>query len=368
MRSAKPPLSGAALALVVPARHGPDSLDASTVISIIVPVHNDAASVQACIEGLQQQTDSAFEVVLVDDASTDATPAVLAASGYSVVTLPTNKGQAVARNAGVAAASGHVLIFLDADTLPPPDWVTTHRRLLLDHPDATMICSGYSTNLRDGAAAWFAYYEQAFRRRGLARWIDSASGANVAVRRTVFEEIGGFPEYYLDPRDTSGKACAVAEDSELGWLLARAGHKILWTPDNPVAHRFRGDWAGYMAQQQSYSRFLTISLFRYPDKLKQQGIYAGEQVLPQVAVIGLMMGAPVLAVAGIPGLLAAGAVLGAGVAWFGWTQRRFLAHLSEQDHAPSIGMALGVLLTSRAHWLVGILQGLWDGLWMNRRG
>lgn len=93
-----------------------------TLVSIIIPTYNRAGLVGTAIESALAQTYPATEVVVVDDGSTDETPAVLAGFGGRIRTIRTaNRGCAAARNAGIAAARGDYLAFVDSDDAAPPD-------------------------------------------------------------------------------------------------------------------------------------------------------------------------------------------------------------------------------------------------------
>ncbi len=94
--------------------------------SIIIPVYNNAALTRRCLDLLLSGAARAsFEVVVVDDASTDTTPQLLAAYGGRVRTVrhQTNEGFAAACNAGAAVASGEYLVFLNNDVLPEAGWL-----------------------------------------------------------------------------------------------------------------------------------------------------------------------------------------------------------------------------------------------------
>ena len=100
--------------------------------SVIIPAYNAAASIGACLEALAHQTLAAgdFEVIVVDDGSTDTTPRVAEQFGVRVV-RGTHGGPAAARNLGASLATGQFLLFTDADCVPEPDWAEQMLRPLL---------------------------------------------------------------------------------------------------------------------------------------------------------------------------------------------------------------------------------------------
>ncbi|MGX7825783.1 glycosyltransferase family 2 protein [Actinokineospora sp. 24-640] len=110
------------------------------LVSVIVPNYNGAATLPLCLASVAAQTHPDIELIVSDDASTDDSAAVAAAHGARVVRGTVNGGCAVARNAGVAAASGEVLFFLDSDVAIEPDAVARAVGLLAADPAVGGVC------------------------------------------------------------------------------------------------------------------------------------------------------------------------------------------------------------------------------------
>ncbi|MEM9251472.1 MAG: glycosyltransferase family A protein, partial [Planctomycetota bacterium] len=109
-------------------------------ISAVIPVHNSAATLERCLAGLAGSTRSPDEVIIVDDASTDASPQIARTAGSAPLRLgPTPRGPAFARNAAAAQAKGDVLVFIDSDVVIQPD--TIDRLVAPIEQDATLAAT-----------------------------------------------------------------------------------------------------------------------------------------------------------------------------------------------------------------------------------
>src|SRR3989454_6016449 len=99
-------------------------------LSVVVPTYNQAELLRESVQSLVDQTLSPgqYEIVVVDDGSTDGTPTVLAEFGHSVqvVRLPANRGRSAARNAGIREARAPLIVLVDSDILVRPDFLDQH--------------------------------------------------------------------------------------------------------------------------------------------------------------------------------------------------------------------------------------------------
>ncbi len=232
-----------------------------TTISVIVPAYNAAGTLGPCLASLLRQTVHPAEIIVVDDASTDDTPAVATKHGVKLVRLAANGGPGVARNAGAAQASGEILAFTDADCVAPPDWLA---RMLaaLDAPGVVAATGGYAGPVRDSFLARLQHVVIRERQTKLPGEIQSTITSNLVCRASAFRAVGGFPLYStrVDPlRPIWGN-----EDEELGFLLARQG-KIRWVADAGPFHEFRGSIRAYLRQQAFYAERIVMSHFRFKD-------------------------------------------------------------------------------------------------------
>jgi GT2 family glycosyltransferase len=209
--------------------------------TIVMPVHGRAGLTRRCLEAiLADPPRTSFEIVVVDDASEDDTPAVLAAQPPEVRSLrrENNGGFAVACNDGAAAARGELLVFLNNDTEPHAGWLDA----LVDHADAHPEAAAIGAKLlfpdgsvqhagvaicQDGRPrhiyAGFPADHPAVQR---SRPFQAVTAACMLVRRKEFEQTGGF-----DPSFRNS-----LEDVDLCLRLREAGAQVLYCPDSVVTH------------------------------------------------------------------------------------------------------------------------------------
>ena len=169
--------------------------DQPGLVSVVIPCYNQARYLRTSIASAHAQTDPPREVVVVDDGSRDDTAAVAAAAGATVL-RQTNSGVSAARNAGLHAARGEFVVFLDADDELLPDAIETGLRTLRSNP--TAVCAVGRVRPMDGDGRDLPSAPQRPIVRELYReWLYenfvSTPGAAV-FRRLALQAMGGFPE------------------------------------------------------------------------------------------------------------------------------------------------------------------------------
>jgi len=188
-------------------------------VSVVIPSYNEENYLLSCLESIKKQDYAGeYEVIVVDNASTDNTAKIALDWGAKVV-YETKRSPACARQKGVEAATGEIVAFIDADTQAPTCWLSTIMSRFVQEPE-TVVISGPYAYCDAGRIAKIASYagsfiniitDQLFRKafnKGGAIW-----GCNFAVRRSALLEVGGF--------DTSIKF--YGEEYELSLRLKRAG-------------------------------------------------------------------------------------------------------------------------------------------------
>ncbi len=163
-----------------------------TLVSVIIPVYNDAAGLDITLCSLAQlKSDFRFEVIVCNDGGPLAISDVTARHGFREVRLPSNAGSYAARNAGLAVATGDVIAFLDADQTVAPDWLDAGVRAL---QSADYVGGRVCIVSAENADLW-TRYERA-RAFPVEKYLKSgfAPTANLFVRRAVFDIVAPFSE------------------------------------------------------------------------------------------------------------------------------------------------------------------------------
>jgi glycosyltransferase involved in cell wall biosynthesis len=287
-------------------------------VSIVIPTYNHARYVGDAIESALTQTFNDFEVIVVDDGSTDATPAVLERYGERIVAVrQENAGLSAARNHGFALARGEQILFLDADDLIPPCKLAVQTTYLKEHPELGLTYSAWQHIDADGRHVVREVHprrEGAVLRALLLREFFPAVGS-VLVRRRCIEEVGPF-----DP------ALRAAEDVDLWMRIARAGYRFGYQDDVLFSYR---DTPGSMSR--NLANQLHYELRRLDKFFAQRELQAG---------IAALRGTAEAAV------------------YFEYAARWMAAdEIGSAQHCFAAALAAGPDLVADEEWLIGWLSG-----------
>jgi len=247
------------------------SLAPAPRVSVVLPTFNRADMLAACLRALDAQrlSPADYEVVVVDDGSTDRTPAVIgqwtsrtgmARRAYSRA----NGGPAAARNDGIRRARGALIAFLDDDCIPDADWLPS----LLDAFPADASCAGIGGRIVGASDALVARYVDW---RGLLVHQRSGDGivylvtANALFQKRCLLEVGGFDERFR---------WAGGEDPELARRLRARGYYLLATERARVVHRHRETFRELMDMATRYGRGAAIEAQLYGQSRPAQRVRA----------------------------------------------------------------------------------------------
>lgn len=224
----------------------------SPTTTVVIPLYNDAASIGKVLDALGDQTDAPpFEVIVVDDGSTDQGPDLV--QGRAALIRQANAGPAAARNSGASQARGDYVLFLDADCTPSSHWVSRMTAAMLGTGfDGVM---GTLTAANDGVVPRLVQLEVEDRYRSMARardGVDFIAAPSCGFKRSVFLGLGGFNE-----------SLRQAEDVEMGYRFTEAGHRIAFVSDAPVAHEHQATWDEFIRTKyrRAVGRLRVFALF-----------------------------------------------------------------------------------------------------------
>jgi len=229
-------------------------------ISIIIPTFNSAKVLQKCLESLTNQTirSEGYEVIVVDDGSTDRTKDTVAK--YPVKYLyQQNSGPAAARNHGVEQAQGEVVLFTDADCEPQPNWIEEMVKPM-DDPQVIGVKGAYKTRQKELVARLVQIeYEHKYERMKKFKYIDFIDTYSAGYRKNIFLKYGGFDERY--PK-------ASVEDQEFSFRLSHDGYKMVFNPEAVVYHKHSARLLDYLKKKYKIAFWKVFLLKRHPGKMK----------------------------------------------------------------------------------------------------
>jgi GT2 family glycosyltransferase/glycosyltransferase involved in cell wall biosynthesis len=253
----------------------PFSLATSTQprVSIVIPVYNKFAYTAACLRSLVEHNGAvSFEVIVVDDGSSDATPQrIVEIGGVRVVRNAQNLGFVGSCNAGADCAKGEFVLFLNNDTVVTAGWLDALLRCFEEEPDCGVAGAKLvypDGRLQEAGGIVFAdgsgwnygrFDDPADPRYNYRREADYCSGAAILMRRDLFVQLGGFDARY---------APAYYEDTDLAFAVRATGKKVFFEPRAMVIH-FEGVTAG-TDTGSGMKRFQVINRDKFLQKWKNK--------------------------------------------------------------------------------------------------
>ncbi|HEY5287001.1 MAG TPA: glycosyltransferase [Solirubrobacteraceae bacterium] len=228
-------------------------------ISVVVPARDAEDTLPALLQALMPQVRRRddTEAIVVDSGSRDRTSELAVSAGARVIS-ESRPGAAAARNTGVRAANGELVVFLDSDCVPRPDWLDVLVRALRAAPEmgavGGRIVAARSTNLLQRHAERSAYInqEEGFRDPFLPYLLT----ANCCYRRAALEKLGGFDEGLLS-----------GEDTDVSWRMQlQLGLGLELVQDAVVEHVHRATLRGLWSQWVRYGWGGVQLDERFPDR------------------------------------------------------------------------------------------------------
>lgn len=244
-------------------------------LSVIIPHWNGLQHLEVCLDSLRRQTHPSYEVLLVDNGSSDGSQAFVRARYPEVrlIELGHNLGFTGACNAGIAAASGDIIILLNNDTEAEPNWlaaiaaamaaddgvgIVASKMLLFDRRDHFHAAGDFVRV--DGTPGNRGVWQQDVGQYDRAEDVFSACGGAAAYRRAMLAQIGVLDEAFFF-------SC---EDVDLAWRAHLAGWRVRYEPDAVVYHKLKATGGSQTASYYDGRNFLFLIWKNYPATLLRQ--------------------------------------------------------------------------------------------------
>ncbi len=225
-------------------------------VSVVVCSYNGEQTLEQCLRSLQTLDYPDYEIILVDDGSTDNTPGIAAKFPAVRNIRQKNCGLSAARNVGLAAATGDIIAYTDSDCFADADWLT----LLVHQLEVSGAAAVGGPNLtpEDGwtagcVAAAPGQPSHVLESDEIAEHIP---GCNMAFRRDSLTAIGGFDINFRKAGD----------DVDVCWRLQSAGCKITFAPGAFVWHHRRQTVRAYLKQQAGYGAAEALLAQKHPER------------------------------------------------------------------------------------------------------
>ncbi len=240
----------------------PPVLPEYPLVSVIVCAYNAECTMDSCLASLKQLNYPNYEVIVVNDGSSDRTLEITQRYDYVLLISQENKGLSVARNVGLAAATGEIVAYTDSDCVADPDWLTYLVEKFLSSgfsavggpnlppPEDSLVPSCVAVS--PGGPTHVLLSDEV---------AEHIAGCNMAFRREVLQGIGGFDPLYR----------AAGDDVDICWRLQDLGYTIGFSPAAVVWHFRRNTVAAYLKQQRGYGKAEALVYFKHPYRFNLLG-------------------------------------------------------------------------------------------------
>lgn len=197
-------------------------------VSVVVPNRNGAASLDNTLRAIFAAGYRDLEVIVADDASTDDSPALAARYPVKLLRQESCRGAAPTRNAGAAAATGEILVFIDNDVIIPRATFKILEERFRDPEVSGVIGLLRPLTRYPNLCSQYKNFYMHYTYLRLPRWVSVFYTSLASIRREVFEEVGGFDSSYRS---------ATIEDMEFGVRVTGRGYKLLLEKELQVEHQ-----------------------------------------------------------------------------------------------------------------------------------
>jgi cellulose synthase/poly-beta-1,6-N-acetylglucosamine synthase-like glycosyltransferase len=259
-------------------------------VSVIVTVKDEAQSIQALIDSLERQSRQPDEVIIADGGSTDGTLALIQSAGPPIRAIEA-RGSNISqgRNAAIRAARHDIILVTDAGVSLPEDWVKRLAEPFDADPGLAMV-GGFFESAPQSVFEWALGATTLPRRDEIDADSFLPSHRSVAFRRSLWDSLGGYPEW-LD----------YCEDLLFDMQARELGHRVMFEPAATVAFRPRSSLNGFALQYYRYARGDGKALILIQRHLIRYAVYGAALLVPAIAIRFPGLGKTLTPLAGLMG-------------------------------------------------------------------
>lgn len=230
-------------------------------VSVIVPAYNSERTIGQCLDSLISQTvrRSDYEIIVVDDGSTDGTADIV--GKYTGVKLirQDNAGPAAARNKGAFESSSEIILFTDADCTPSRNWMEEMVAPFDADAEIAGVKGSYLTNQMELSARFVQIeYQDKYDLLLRHEYIDFIDTYSAGFKRDAFLRFKGY--------DTNFPV-ACAEDVELSFRMSNSGLKMVFNPKAVVYHMHPDSWAAYFKKKYKFAFWRMVAVMKNRNKM-----------------------------------------------------------------------------------------------------
>ncbi|QIF04695.1 glycosyltransferase [Roseimicrobium sp. ORNL1] len=231
-------------------------------VSVVVCTRNGSATLASCLQALAKQTHPNYEVLVIDDGSTDTTPEIAKRYAHVRYVRQDHAGLSAARNLGMTEATGTLLAYTDDDCIPDEDWLVYACHAFEDPQVAAAGGPNLPPPPRNLTEACVAVAPGAPAHVLLNdEEAEHLPGCNLVIRKSALHAIGGFRTEFT----TAG------DDVDVCWRLQSHGGKLRFVPAALVWHHRRFSVSAYLRQQRGYGHAEAMLVRRYPHRFAWLG-------------------------------------------------------------------------------------------------
>ena len=229
--------------------------------SVVICSYNGSLTIRECLEGVMKLNYPFYEVIVINDGSTDTTPQIASEFDVKLISTP-NEGLSAARNLGASIAKGEIISYIDDDAIPDPDWLL----YLASSFYYTAYAAVGGPNIAPCNVSLIA--DCVDHSPGSPCHVlitdteaEHIPGCNFSIRKTAIDQLGGFDVQFR----TAG------DDVDLCWRITEAGWKIGFNPGAMVWHHRRRTTRSYWKQQFGYGKAEALLERKWPQKYNNIG-------------------------------------------------------------------------------------------------